>query len=56
MRDPRLMQAANVFCERCGAPQPEPEEAPRSAGLLARRMLDAVGIGRLRPMTGCGFA
>ncbi|MEO8626267.1 MAG: hypothetical protein ABI452_06170 [Candidatus Limnocylindrales bacterium] len=43
------MQGVDVFCERCGTLQPKPEEAPRSAGVLARRMLDAVGITENRP-------
>lgn len=43
------MQGVNVFCERCGSLQPKPEESPRSAGVLARRMLDAVGITENRP-------
>jgi hypothetical protein len=43
------MQGVDVFCERCGSLQPKPEEAPRSAGVLARRMLDAVGITENRP-------
>ncbi|MEP7378651.1 MAG: hypothetical protein ABI725_03715 [Chloroflexota bacterium] len=43
------MQGVDVFCERCGTLQPKPGEAPRSAGVLARRMLDAVGITENRP-------
>jgi hypothetical protein len=44
------MQGVDVFCERCGTPQPKPEvAAPRSAGVLARRMLDAVGITENQP-------
>jgi hypothetical protein len=39
------MQGADQFCERCGTLQPKPDAAaPRSAGRLARRMLDAAGI------------
>jgi hypothetical protein len=39
------MQGVNVFCERCGSLQPRPETSTaRSAGVLARRVLDAVGI------------
>ena len=34
-----------MFCERCGSLRPKPEaNTPRSAGVLARRVLDAVGI------------
>jgi hypothetical protein len=44
------MQGVDVFCERCGTPQPKPEvAAPRSAGVLARRVLDAVGITENQP-------
>src|SRR5687767_1828263 len=44
------MQGVDVFCERCGKPQPKPEvAAPRSAGFLARRVLDAVGITENQP-------
>lgn len=40
----------DVFCERCGTPQPKPDvAAPRSAGVLARRVLDAVGITENQP-------
>ena len=43
------MQGADVFCERCGTLQPKPEAAAsRSAGVLARKMLDAVGIIEVR--------
>jgi hypothetical protein len=45
------MQGVDVFCERCGTPQPPPEmAAPRSAGVLARRVLDAVGITENQPV------
>jgi hypothetical protein len=45
------MQGVDVFCERCGTPQPQPEvAAPRSAGVLARRVLDAVGITENQPV------
>ena len=44
------MQGVDVFCERCGSLQPKAEEAPRSAGVLARRVLDAVGITENRPV------
>jgi hypothetical protein len=45
------MQGADVFCERCGTPQPKPDvAAPRSAGVLARRVLDAVGITENQPV------
>lgn len=44
------MRGVEVFCERCGTPQPKSEvAAPRSAGVLARRMLDAVGITENQP-------
>lgn len=44
------MQGVDVFCERCGTPQPKPDvAAPRSAGVLARRVLDAVGITENQP-------
>jgi hypothetical protein len=50
VRDPLSMQGVDVFCERCGMAQPKPEvAAPRSAGVLARRMLDAVGITENQP-------
>src|SRR5512141_780863 len=43
--DALAMQGVNVFCERCGSLQPRPETSTaRSAGVLARRVLDAVGI------------
>jgi hypothetical protein len=39
------MHVVDVFCERCGTPQPKPDvSAGRSPGFLARRVLDAVGI------------
>lgn len=39
------MGGMDVYCERCGAAQPKPPaSAPRSAGALARRVLDAVGV------------
>ncbi|HUP83836.1 MAG TPA: hypothetical protein VM284_06580 [Candidatus Limnocylindria bacterium] len=45
------MHGVDVFCERCGTPQPKPDTTgQRSAGLLARRVLDAVGITENQPM------
>jgi hypothetical protein len=45
------MQGVDVFCERCGTLQPKPgANTPRSAGVLARRVLDAVGITESRPV------
>lgn len=47
------MQGVDVFCERCGMSQPKPDAAaPRSAGVLARRVLDAVGITENQPTPG----
>jgi len=44
------MQGVDVFCERCGSLRPKPEaNTPRSAGVLARRVLDAVGITESQP-------
>jgi hypothetical protein len=44
------MQGVDVFCERCGTSQPKADTSgQRSAGLLARRVLDAVGITENQP-------
>jgi hypothetical protein len=38
------MKGVDVFCERCGTRQPSPPPVANKPGVLARRLLDAVGV------------